>query len=117
MKLQKLWMVGLVSLLIGCGHGFEGEYHEQMGSSIEFLDAFAQVAGGKAVYLGPDYLDADGVRTEFKDIFVRESGSQQYLIFVKADNSEDAWKIKDADTLVKEAGLVSVTLKRIHSEP
>ena len=105
-------------MLAGCGHGFEGEYNEQIGSSVEFLDAFAKVTGadGKIIVIGPDYLDTDGIRTEYKDIFVRESGSERYLVFKKDDGSEEAWKIVDDDTLVRGGGLVSITLKRIQPE-
>jgi hypothetical protein len=113
MKLNKLLILGLALILAGCGHGFEGEYTEHVGSSVEFLNAFAQVAGEKTVVIGPDYIDSDGLRTEYKDIFVRESGSQKYLILQKPDDSEEAWKVEDNDTLIRSGGLVSITLKRI----
>lgn len=113
MPRHKLWPLALLALLTACGHGFEGEYTEQAGSSVEVLNAFAQIAGGRTVVIGPDYLDADGVRTPFQDIFVRESGSQKYLVFKKADGSEDAWKVVDNDTLQRGGDLVSMTLKRI----
>jgi hypothetical protein len=114
MKLKKLWILGLAIILAGCGgHGFEGEYNEQVGSSVELLNAFAQVAGDKTVVIGPDYIDSDGIRTQYKDIFVRESGSQKYLILKNEDESEEAWKIADDDTLIRGGGLVSITLKRI----
>lgn len=113
MKLNKLLILGLALILAGCGHGFEGEYTEQVGSSVEFLNAFAQVAGEKTVVIGPDYIDSDGLRTEYKDIFVRDSGSQKYLILQKPDNSEEAWKIEDNETLIRGGGLVSITLQRI----
>jgi hypothetical protein len=44
---------------------------------------------------------------------VRESGSQKYLILQKPDDSEEAWKVEDNDTLIRSGGLVSITLKRI----
>jgi hypothetical protein len=44
---------------------------------------------------------------------VRESGSQNYLVLQKPDGSEEAWKIADADTLIRGGELVSITLKRI----
>ena len=113
MKLKNLWVLGLALVLAGCGHEFEGEYNEQVGSSNEFLNAFAQVAGGRTLFIGPDYIDSDGIRTQYKDIFVRESGSQKYLVFKKEDGSEEAWKVEDNDTLIQGGGLVSIRLKRI----
>lgn len=115
MKLKNLLILGLALILAGCGHGFEGEYTEQVGSSVEFLDAFAKVAGtdGKIIVIGPDYIDTDGIRTQYKDIFVRESGSERYLVLKKDNDTEEAWKIVDDDTLVRGGGLVSITLQRI----
>lgn len=117
MKLKQLWILGLAAILMGCGHGFEGEYTEQTGSSVEFLNAITQMAGTKTIVIGPNYIDSNGIRTDYKDIFVRDSGSQKYLILKKEDGSEEAWKILDDDTLVKGDSLVSVTLKRIKKEP
>lgn len=114
MKLKQLWILGLAAILAGCGHGFEGEYKQQIGSPVEVLNAFTQMAGGKTIVIGPDYIDSEGIRTNFNEIFVRESGSQKYLVFIKEDGSEEAWKIEGDDTLVQnEGGLVSITLKRI----
>lgn len=113
MRIRQIGFLVLAAVLAGCGHGFEGEYRQQVGSSVEVLDAFAQLGGGNAIVIGTDYWDADGIRTQYADIFVRESGSQKYLVFKKADGSEEAWRIQDADTLVKGGDLVSVTLKRI----
>lgn len=113
MKLKTLAFAALAAVVTACGHGFEGEYYEQTGSSNELLNAFAQFAGGKTIVIGSDFIDTDGVRTSFDDIFVRESGSQKYLIFKQADGVEIAWKIADDNTLVRGDGLVSVTLRRI----
>lgn len=113
MILKRLLSVVLAVILTGCGNGFEGEYSEHVGSSVEFLNAFAQVAGDKTVVIGRDYIDSEGIRTEYKDIFVRDSGSQKYLILKNENDSEEAWKIVDEDTLIKSSGLVSITLKRI----
>lgn len=113
MKLNKLLLLGLAVILAGCGHKFEGEYREQVGSPIEVLNAIAQVAGDKTIVIGPDYIDSDGIRTQYQKIFVRESGTQKYLILKKPDDSEEAWKIADDDTLIRGSGLVSMTLIRI----
>lgn len=118
MKLKTLCLLVLTAVLTACGHGFEGEYTEQVGSSVEFLDAFAKVAGtdGKIIVIGPDYIDTDGIRTQYKDIFVRDSGSERYLVLKKDSDTEEAWKIVDDDTLVQGGGLVSITLKRIKKQ-
>lgn len=113
MKLKKLLLLGLAAILAGCGHGYEGEYSAQGGSANEFLDAFAKVAGNKTIVIGPDFIDSEGIRTNYKDIFVRDSGSQKYLVLMKEDGTEEAWKIEDKDTLIQGGGLLSVTLKRV----
>ena len=114
MKLKQLWILGMAAILAGCGHGFEGEYNQQIGSPVEILNAITQMAGGQTIVIGPDYIDSDGIRTNFKDIFVRESGSQKYLVFIKEDGKEEAWKIEGDDTLIQnDGGLVSVVLKRV----
>jgi len=99
--------------MTACGHGYEGEYRVQVGSSVEILNAFAQIAGQQTVVIGRDFIDSEGIRTKYKDIFVRESGSQKYLVLQKPDDSEEAWEIADADTLIRGGELVSITLKRI----
>ncbi len=114
MKLKTFLALGLAALLAGCGHGYEGEYVEQTGSSNELLDTFAKVAGHKTIVIGSNYTDSDGIRTNYEDIFVRESGSQKYLVFKKDKDTEEAWKIVDKDTLVQGGGLLSLTLKRVH---
>jgi len=50
--------------------------------------------------------------SEFEEIFVRESGSERYLIF-KNGTEEDIWKIVDQDTLMKGSDLMSLKLVRI----
>lgn len=117
MKLKQLWILGLAALLVGCGHGFEGEYKQQIGSPVEVLNTFTKMAGDTVIVIGPDYIDSEGVRTNFKQILVRESGSQRYLVFVKEDGNEEAWKIADDDTLIRsDSGIVSITLKRIKKQ-
>jgi len=110
-KLRKFLPLAIAAILVGCGHGFEGEYTEQSGSSNEFINAFAKAAGGETIVIGSNYIESNGKRTNFEDIFVRESGGQAYLIF-KDKDSEEAWKIADKDTLIQGTDLVSVTLKR-----
>ena len=102
----------LMITLSACGHGFEGEYETKTSSSIELVDAFAEIAGSHKLVIGPNYIDSDGRRTEFEEIFVRESGSERYLIFKNAGN-EEIWKIIDDNTLVQGNDLMSIKLVRI----
>jgi hypothetical protein len=113
MKLKAFLLLGIAAILAGCGHGYEGEYTEQAGSSNEVLNAVANAVGGKKVVIGSNFIDTDGQRTEFEDIFVRESGSDSYLVFKKDKDNEDVWKIVDKNTLAKGSDLASITLKRV----
>ncbi len=110
--LKPATMLLLMAMLSACGHGFEGEYETKAGSSIELMDVFAEVASSHKIVIGPNYIDSEGSRTEFEDIFVRKSGSDRYLIF-KNGTEEDIWKIVDQDTLMKGSDLMSLKLVRI----
>lgn len=114
MKLIKFALIlAFVGALAGCGdHGYEGEYEIKAGSSNEFVDAFASLAGPKRIVIGADYIESQGQRREFDDIFVRESGKEKYLVF-KDDKSEEAWKILDDDTLMQGNGLMNVKIVRV----
>jgi len=103
----------LMATLSACGHGFEGEYESEAGSSIELMDIFAEVAGSQKFVIGKNYIDSEGNRTEFEEIFVRESGSDRYLVFKSSVNEEDIWKIIDDNTLMKGNDLMSLQLVRI----
>lgn len=105
-------MLVLMMTLTACGHGFEGEYETKAGSSNELMDVFADVASTHKIVIGLDYLDSEGNRSEFEEIFVRESGSDRYLVFKNAAE-EDVWKIVDEDTLMKGNGLMNLKLVRI----
>ena len=105
-------MLALIGILIGCGHGYEGEYETKAGSSNEFMNAFAGNIGGQKVVIGSDYIESEGQRTEFDEIFVRESGGESYLVF-KDKESEEAWKIIDKETLMQGNGLINVKLVRV----
>lgn len=105
-------MLALIGALIGCGHGYEGEYESKMGSSNEFANAFAGSAPSTSVVIGSDFIESEGQRTEFDEIFVRESGKENYLVF-KDKESEDVWKIIDKDTLMQGNGLMNVKLIRV----
>ena len=122
MKLTKWFVVvGLCLSLLGCGHGFEGEYSAKS-PSLDIVNGFANalgvsnVVGSQKIVIGPDYVETEGKRENYSKIFVRESGSEKYLIFKSAEN-EEAWKIVDDNTLVTgENTIASVTLKRIESK-
>ena len=105
----------LAMTLVACGHGFEGEYESEAGSSIELMDVFAEVAGSQKFVIGKNFIDSEGKRTEFEEIFVRESGSDRYLVFKTSVNEEDVWKIIDDNTLMKGNDLMSLKLVLIHN--
>ncbi len=110
--LKRVLTITLTLVLTACGHGFEGEYESKAGSSIELMDAFAEVASAHKIVIGSNYIDSEGNRTAFEDIFVRESGGDRYLVF-KSTEKEDVWKIIDDNTLMKGSGLMNITLKKI----
>lgn len=105
-------MIALICALVGCGHGYEGEYQSKAGSSNEFMNAFAGVAGSQKVVVGSDYIESQGQRKEFDDIFVREAGGEKFLVF-KGKDFEEAWKIVDKDTLLQSNGFMNIKLVRI----
>jgi len=107
------FILALAVMLTACGHGFEGEYESKADSSIEFMEEmFSEVTGSYKVVIGSNYIDSEGQRTEFDKIFVRESGSERYLVFKTAEK-EDVWKIIDDDTLMKGSDLMSMKLVRV----
>lgn len=105
-------IVALITSLIGCGHGYEGEFRTEAGSSNELLNAFSSAAGSQTIVIGSDYIESEGQRTEFDEIFVRESGNQSFLVF-KDNKSEEAWKIIDKDTLIQDHGYIKIKLARV----
>jgi hypothetical protein len=113
MTLLRTTCIGLLlGALVGCGHGFEGEFEGKIDSGNAFVNA---VAGGSAmmkVTIGPDYIESDGQRKALEDIFVRGSGDDSYLV-LKAEDGEQAWKIIDDDTLLQDHGMVKVRLERV----
>lgn len=99
-------------LLTACGgHGYEGTYEAKTNTGLESLLGNSQ---DRSVVIGADFIEADGSREEYEEIFVRESGNKKYLVF-KSDSgsSEEAWKIKDEDTLIQDLGLFKVELRRV----
>lgn len=108
-------MLVLIGSLVGCGHGYEGEFQVKAGSSNELLNAFAGMAGSQKIIIGSDYVESQGRREEFESIFVRGSGQEKLLVF-KNKETEDTWEIVDKDTLIKGNGLMSIKLVRISTE-
>lgn len=106
----------LIAALSACGHGFEGEYESEAGSTIELMDIFAEVAGSQKFVIGKNFIDSEGKRTQFEEIFVRESGQDRYLVFKISVNEEDVWKVIDDNTLMKGNDLMSLKLVRIKQE-
>lgn len=78
-------MTVLCCLLLACGHGFEGEYKVETGSSNAFLNAFANAQVEQTLIIGSDYLESDGERKEFDDIFV-EKLMEQNILFLRIKN-------------------------------
>lgn len=98
--IKYLCIFAFVGVLAGCGkHGFEGEYELKTGSSNEMISEFAGLVAPNRIVIGRNYVESQGKRQEFDDIFVRKSGSERYLVF-KTGKSEEVWKILDEKTLI-----------------
>lgn len=99
-------------LLTACGgHGYEGTYETKTNTGLDSLLGNSQ---DRSIVIGADFIEADGSREEYEEIFVRESGNKKYLVFKSENGSyEEAWKIKDEDTLIQDLGLFKVELKRV----
>lgn len=106
-------LIALIAI-VGCGgHGYEGEYKIEGGGGFgEIVGAAAEMVGSSRIEVGSNYIEANGERSEFEKIFVRESGGQKYLVF-KGKETEEAWKIIDKDTLMQGNEFLSLKLKRI----
>ena len=114
MKVLRTVLAAFVCVIVlGCGHGYEGEYtvERESDSVSEVVDAMVGLGGTKHVVIGKDYRVADGRRQEFDEIFVRQTGETKYLVF-RRDDAEETWEIVDDNTLVRNQGFVNVTLKR-----
>ena len=107
--------VVLLGFLAACNHGFEGEYTTKIGSDNEFIDGFSSLLGEQKMIIGRNYLEFDGTRTEYDEIFVRTSNNgKRYLIFKSEGSEQEAWQIVDDNTLKKGNQLVSVILKKVN---
>ncbi|GAA6132567.1 hypothetical protein [Halopseudomonas sabulinigri] len=111
--LKTLCLLALPVLLTACGgHDFEGVYESRAGSDNDALNSIAELVGGEKLVIGPDYIETQGKRTEFDDIFERESAGERYLVF-KTGEHEEVWRVVDDRTLMKGAGLVNIKLIRL----
>jgi hypothetical protein len=104
--------IALLTTLIGCGHGYEGEYQSGIEYSNEYMNKVAGSAVNNKIILGKDYVVSQQQRKEFDEIFVRESGQEQYLVF-KHEDTEELWKIVDKDTLLQSNEYMTIKLKRL----
>lgn len=108
--------LALAMLLAGCDHGFEGVYQTRADSSNEMMaqlmSDFSGLVGSEQIVIGSDYIEHNGERTRFDDIFVRESAGKRYLVFVQGEQ-EEVWLIVDEHTLMKGNGLVKVLMERV----
>lgn len=113
MKYLRFTLISLLLVtLLGCGHGYEGEFAGQVNIDNPMVNAMAGSAGSIKLTIGGDYIESDGQRRTFDDIFVRDSGGDSYLVF-KDKSGEEAWKIIDKNTLLRDHGMVKVQLERV----
>ncbi|WP_462160182.1 hypothetical protein [Pseudoalteromonas sp. GB56] len=112
MQYVKYSLIILTTLfMLGCGgHGFEGHYVSTSDNKV--FNALSELAGVKKIYIGENFIEADGQRTEFDEIFVRELKSGDYLVF-KSGNDEQTWLIEDGDVLVRDLGLMSLRFEPV----
>lgn len=111
--------LALALLLSACDHGFEGVYETRADSSnqmvSQLMNDFSGLVGSEQIVIGRDYMEHNGERTRFDDIFVRESAGKRYLVFVQGEQ-EEVWTIVDEHTLMRGNGLVNVRLERVRDE-
>ena len=105
-------------LLAACGgHDYEGTYKVQLGGAKNnpfgtMLKMFGDMATQSNIIIGDDYIETDGERSEFDDIFVRESHGKKYLVLA-SDGEEESWRIIDENTLEVKDGMISYQLVRV----
>ncbi len=111
-------ILALVLLLAACGgHGYQGTYQVELGVEHDNpFGAFLKMAGDMmdkpTLIIGDDYIESDGARSTFDEIFVRDSHGKTYLV-MKTKGDERAWQIIDDNTLLVKEGLVSYKLVRV----
>ncbi|MGB1542052.1 MAG: hypothetical protein ACPHBL_00865 [Spongiibacter marinus] len=101
-------------ILHACGdHGYEGQYRLAADRADGLIGSMASVMGVEEITIGHDFVEANGSRQVYDDIFVRDSGDRAYLVF-KRGESEEAWRIKGKDTLVQGNQLMRLEYTRVH---
>lgn len=105
----------LCAALMGCGHGFEGQYEVEQQDRTAVHQGLSSLVGGAStsrITIGADYIEAEGGRTRYEKIFERKSGDKRYLVFFDG-KEEDAMEIVDENTLIKKLQWSTITLKRV----
>ncbi|WP_018983612.1 hypothetical protein [Salinimonas chungwhensis] len=107
MKIGKIAIASLLSgLLSACGgHGYEGTWKATSDNAM--LEKLISQSGAGTLVIGDDFIEANGQRNNVDEIFTRESGGKQYLVFAKGED-EQTFEITDDDNL--EIGQMGVTL-------
>lgn len=82
----------LAAALVGCGHGYEGDYKVTVETPMGFGMSFVPEA--KQATIGSDYIEVEGKRQTFDTVSVRNEGGQEYLVF-KLKGDEEVFKIID----------------------
>lgn len=101
----------LTAFLAACGgHGFEGDYES---SGKINSGGMALNLPKQQLTIGDDFMEANGQREIYDEIFVRETGDIEYLVLSK-DKQEVSLKIINDKTLAMGVGGVEMTYKRIN---
>ena len=119
-----LMFLGFLTLIYGCSskHGYEGEYKVektyigQVGKAFDSLEEIIGTSGESRIVIGKNHIEHEGIRTDYKKIYAKVSGSSKFLIFV-TEEGEESMKIEDnGNKLVQKAGFVSVTFVKINEK-
>ena len=93
-RLNFIYPFTTLLLLYACGdHGYEGQYRLSADGADGLFGSMASAMGVQEIIIGHDFVEANGSREVYDEIFVRESGDDAYLVF-KRGESEEAWRIK-----------------------
>jgi hypothetical protein len=108
-----LLTAAVLSLLAGCGgHGFEGEYEMRAGNEGGVLNDVLRTMGNQRLVIGENFIESQGQRMEFEEIFVRSSGNERHLV-LKDGRSEQLWDIEDQDTLLQRVAGMELRYVRV----
>lgn len=110
MKVKTLLIAPITALLVACGgHDFEGKYETKVAESV---GAMGIKMPKQTLIIGEDFMEANGQRQTFDEVFVRDLGGTDYLIFKNGDQ-EMGLKVIDDDTLAMGTGITSVKYARV----